>query len=431
MTSMNLISRSYRAPIFLSCLCGTLSAGCLGPDAILGTNASGGAGPSAGTGGAGGVVSAAPSTGGTPGVGGSSNDCNGVYGNGCALQQVAYPAANMLLVIDESGSMNNYTTSSGNQSKWSEMKTALNAALVPVQNSINFGLELFPYDPAGPIDGTATDPSTYCQVPQGSAAIAVAINTDASSRAGNLQRILDTVNSAVPAGGTPTAAALDQAYVYFTQGNGANLVGSKWILLATDGGPNCNASLACTADTCTQNLDNLCAAAAINCCANNPDACLDDQSVVTKISALAAIGINTFVVGLPGSEAYAATLNVFAQAGNVPNPNGASGEAYYGVSASNSLAGLEEALTAITSLRVVSCDIPLATTPPDPNNVSVFIDCTAIPKLAADASSDAGWFVDYSVSPAHLVFVGQTCGNIQTSGAQRIDIIGGCPGNAP
>src|SRR5437868_2299358 len=80
------------------------------------------------------------------------------------------------------------------------------------------------------------------------------------------------------AGGTPTAHALQLASEYFTTGSGKNLAGDKYVLLATDGGPNGNA-LTCDAMTCTTNLDvgkfttNYCDA---NIVPDGPKLCLDE-----------------------------------------------------------------------------------------------------------------------------------------------------------
>src|SRR6185295_5901965 len=70
-------------------------------------------------------------------------------------------------------------------------------------------------------------------------------------------KIVAALGATSPGGGTPTAAALARAYDYYTTGAGAGLDGDKYVLLATDGGPNCNAALNCDADPshCTINIE--------------------------------------------------------------------------------------------------------------------------------------------------------------------------------
>ncbi len=245
--------------------------------------------------------------------------------------------------------------------------------------------------------------------------------------------ILDILNDTVPAGGTPTATAFDQAYDYFTQGKGKELTGTKWILLATDGGPNCNFSLSCDVSRCTQNIDCKCAGgcdAGLNCCQGDYGyVCLDDTATTVAIAKLAAAGINTFVVGIPGSEAYAASLNSFANAGKMPNLHGTSGKSHYAVSSTASLDDLKQAFGEITQQLTATCDIPLSHTPSVADKINVAIGCSLQPQVPVGTATDAGvngYYIDYNQSPAHLVLVGAACDDVMTNGARQVDIIAGC-----
>src|SRR5260221_473533 len=119
---------------------------------------------------------------------------------------------------------------------------------------------------------------------------------------------IDAVLKDPTTGFTPTAAALDLALTYFTTGAGASLTGDKYVLLATDGGPNCNSSLtpACGYSTCTVNLDNQCGAdgRTTNCCAvsivGSTVLCLDAAATTAKITALRTAGVKPVAVGIPG-----------------------------------------------------------------------------------------------------------------------------------
>lgn len=363
--------------------------------------------------------------------------CNGILsGQPCGQTQVQADlrTVNMLLVLDESGSMNDKASTSDAQNKWGIMKTALANALTPVQNDINFGLLLFPYEPNGVVD--TTNIITSCNVPNDAAAISVPI----AAGPNNLAAILGVVGRQTPAGSTPTGKALQQAYNYFATGDGKNLPGTKWVLLATDGGPNCNPALTCAYPTCTQNLDLQCAdkqpTTTFNCCdpaaTGQPNAnmiCLDDLAATSQIANLALIGVKTFVVGLPGSEPYANALNNFAIAGKVPNTGGAANEQYYAVSAASAPLDLTKAFANITTQLAKTCDLVLSWTPADRAKVSVAIDCAVQPSVPTGSAPDAGvdgYYIDYSLTPAHLKLVGAPCNRIMTQGANHVDVIIGC-----
>lgn len=409
----------------------------------------GGAGGAGGMGGTAGRTSTAPATGGkvaasstggaATSVGGStgvnsSSYCNGILaGKSCSQTslQANVRTVNMLIVLDESGSMNDALTTGG-ATKWAIMQNALNSALSTptVEQNINFGLLLFPYLAAGITANSS--PSDSCNVPSDSTAVSVPITAGATG----LQNVLDKIAGQSPGGGTPTAAALTQAYNYFTNGDGRNLTGSKWVLLATDGGPNCNFGLTCTAATCTQNMDGLCGngpTTTVNCCASpNGYICLDDAAATSEITALNLASINTFVVGVPGSQPYAAVLNSFAKAGGVANTAAGATEEYYeisGTSAAQAEADLIAAFGTITTQLVKTCDIQLARTPLDNTQVNVAIDCALQQPVPVNSPADAGvngFYIDNTKEPAHLILVGAPCNNILTNGALRVDVIEGC-----
>lgn len=402
------------------------------------TRATGGKAPTDTSAGDTGGVYIRPATGGA-----SSFDpetyCNGIFkGKTCSSTQVSADirVVNMLLVLDESGSMND-APAAGAASKWSIMSQALTTALTKVEDDINFGLLLYPYKDGG-IHGDSM--SELCAIPDtGATAVNIPIGAGGSGVA-TVQQILDKVNSQTPAGGTPTATALKRALDYFVNGDGKFLSGSRWVLLATDGGPNCNPVLSCPKETCTQNMDCKCGSGCtttVNCCeasgANNYGyICLDTDATTGAIRDLAAIGVKTFVIGIPGSEAYASSLNQFADAGKMPN-TGANGERFYPVSAASALTDLTQAFETITSKLVTSCDIELSETPKvSVDKINVAIDCELQTPLQSGVSPDAsgadGFYIDdsYSPNPAHLKLVGTPCSRLSTTGANKVDVIVGC-----
>jgi hypothetical protein len=338
---------------------------------------------------------------------------------------VATPhTVNILLVIDESGSMadkpGGFTVD-----KWSALKTAVGGALSAVKNDIAFGLELFPYpaDPKKPIGldcGGATGPSC-CEMPA-----APGINIPVEPGATSVPKILSAIDTTSPGGGTPTALALARALEYFQSGGGANLEGDRYVLLATDGGPNCNDALTCGAAQCTTNLDGQCSlAAGGNCCdeafggAEAKSRCLDDGATKTQIDALRALGVKTFVVGIPGTEGYQSSLDSFAQAGGEENPSAP--PKYFAVTAAGGVASLAAVLASITQSLVTTCSLALTSDPEKHDWLNVYVDDKLVPKGAE------GWHLDEAMTPPTVVLDGATCAKVKAEGAERVQVIYGCP----
>jgi hypothetical protein len=353
---------------------------------------------------------------GEPPVTSSPSDCESIAGlDQCGVTSVeaTFSAANVLLVIDKSSSMDDQPEGF-ELKKWDALKAALEPALTAVEAEINFGLLLYPFGRKSEIPLDCFE--GCCEVPTGSAAIEVGIEPGSSGAV----QVMNALDATTPGGGTPTAAALDAALVYFTTGDGRDLKGDRFVLLATDGGPNCGATDAtCAADRCTPNLDGACPAEQGNCCLGEGLYCLDDVAVVQKIQALADAGVPTFVIGIPGTESYADYLNAFAVAGGVPSPS--TPPAYYAVSAEGGVEGLTRTFTDITTHLVRSCEIDLGRGAPDKRLVNVAVDCDVIP-----FEDGAGWDIR-SDAPTRLVLAGDACQRVEREGARRIDVVYGCP----
>jgi hypothetical protein len=372
-------------------------------------------GGSSGTGGSrsGGTAGSGASQGGDGGE--ASDACNTLAGlgecGGTRLEATLAPV-NLLLVVDQSGSMTDQPEGFS-LDKWSAMKQALDAAVASAPESVRFGLLTYPSGGRVlqiPLD---CEGELCCAVPEGSDAINVGVGPDSADAIG--AALADTS----PGGGTPTAAALEQALAYFTQGEGLSLDGERYVLLATDGGPNCNADLSCDASSCTPNLDDTPQCAGVNCCEGAGQFCLDDEAVVTAIEALRAEGISTFVVGIPGTENYTPSLDAFARAGGVFR-TGADHD-YFAVSAASGVSGLTSVLKSITTELVRSCEIALTDPPAQPSLVNVAIDCKVLPK-----EGESGWEYDTPEAPTSLIIGGPACDDIKVYGARRVDVVYGC-----
>jgi hypothetical protein len=158
-------------------------------------------------------------------------------------------------------------------------------------------------------------------------------------------------------------------------------------------------------------------------------ACLDDTSVVDQITALSDAGIQTFVVGIPGTEAYATYLDQFAIAGGRPNPAGPT--QYYAVDTAGGVEGLTDVFSSITTQLINSCDVQLSRVPPDLEKVNVAIDCEVINKARYEDSGaepvTGDWDLDEGTSPPTVRLLGGLCNFITQQGVQRVDVIFGCP----
>jgi hypothetical protein len=376
---------------------------------------SGGSGSSGGTSSDPGINLGSSGDSGLPGAGGV--DQPGAAGAGCGSTKVAAdpPIVNVLLVVDKSFSMTG-TPTGFTTDKWSALRGALAATFEQTQDRVSYGLDLYPFS-----GETGKAVSDTCEMPKGDA---VVVPVQAGAKAAPL--ILAALDDNPPDGDTPTAAALARALNYYTKGAGKTLKGDKFVLLATDGGPNCDAKATCDAATCTVNMDGKCPLAPASCCdvSGGATSCLDEDGSVAGVKALAAAGIKTFVVGIPGTEAYADTLNALAAESGVDNPDAPPD--YFAVSAKSGAVGLTNTLTKITAGLITSCRLVLEETPPAPNDVYVVIDGVEIERGGAD-----GWVYDNAVSPPAIVIQGATCDALERDGAEYINVTYGCPDFRP
>jgi hypothetical protein len=323
----------------------------------------------------------------------------------------------VLLVVDKSSSMSE--TGEFAEGRWKTLGSALESALEATSTRISYGLELFPF-----ADDPEATPAT-CETPAGlEVLVPIVLGEDQTGA------IASTLAAHAPAGGTPTADALARALDYFADGDGRELSGQRYVLLATDGGPNCNADLTCEKESCTINRENEGAEAACggNCCDADldplgPTNCIDDERTVARVEALAEAGIKTIVVGIPGTDFFADTLDAVAEAGGAPDPDGP--RSYYRVTGADGADGLTETLTRITTGLITTCRLQLTSTPADPDYeglLNVEIDGQEVPQ-----AGDDGWSVDRTTTPPTVVLAGETCEYLETQGAERVSITYGCP----
>jgi hypothetical protein len=291
--------------------------------------------------------------------------------------------ADVLLVLDRSGSMNNDigqecqctgSTGSGGvdpcsdpttcKDRWTTLCSAV-AATVSSTPDIHWGLKLY-----------TTPNSRSCDV---SSQVEVPIAANAGSQ------IESAIQSTKPENNTPTAAAIIAATAYLKTVNDPN---NKVILLATDGQPNCKSG---SRDSSTPDVD----------------------GTIAAIQAARQAGFLVYVVGIGPSVG---NLNSFADAGGTTQ--------YYPATSPTQLA----AALASISTTVASCTFTLATKPPDVNNVAVYLDKAIVQQDPASAPAN-GW--SFGANSQAIQLNGSTCERIKSGQASVVQVLFGCPGQLP
>ncbi len=180
--------------------------------------------------------------------------------------------------------------------------------------------------------------------------------------------VLDRVNATGPGGRTPTAAALNTALRFFRTHPDPSHV--RAVVLATDGAPNCNASLDANRCACTNG-----AGLPFGMCFMDATLCLDDVETITAIESLAAEAVPTYVVGIDGDPdpALSAVLTRMARAGERPNPLDAM-RAYYSVRRPEDLSAAFDRIQA----SIISCTLAFEGVLPSDRPTQVSIDGTPV-----------------------------------------------------
>jgi hypothetical protein len=299
---------------------------------------------------------------------------------GCLTEQpsVTYEPPQIVLTLDRSGSMfysssfydhdNNGATP--NVSRWNGLHIAVTNILSQYQSQIEFGVEQFP-----------TSTSSSCSV-TGAIDVPVSLN--------NMPSILSTIPTATASedGGTPGATAVANTLNYL---NGLPGTAPKAQIYFSDGQITCSESAATAANTLSNGFNNN--------------------------------GIPTYVVGInANSGTLQSELNSLANAGGVPQPG--SPQYFDG----QDTQALEDAMDQIIS-GVVTCDIALSITPPEPDNIDVQVQGSQYSRLDStaagfDCAGTDGWY--YTNEPActgtpfsclSITLCGQACDDFKAMSA--------------
>ena len=232
-----------------------------------------------------------------------------------------------------------------------------------VTGSAQWGLSVFPHTPANTCSAGTVD-------------VAVAANTTQA-----ILTKLGGMTDATIGGNTPTQSTL-QAMLGSASGL-ADATRPNYVLLMTDGQPNCGG---------------------------------DAKAVATTIGQLygQATSVRTFVVGIgDGAATDPAALNSWADAGHTAR---AGATKYYQV---NTVNDLQQAFADIVN-GVASCTYSLTMKPADASLVVGYLNGAAVPSDPANGTT-------YDPKSNTLQFNGTSCDAIKNGGATNVDVIYGCP----
>ena len=247
-------------------------------------------------------------------------------------------APNILIVLDRSLSMK---PDDGSVNRWDPSVAAIKTITSNLQARVAFGLMTFSGDGGG--GGRGGGGNLSCGAGR--------VNVDIEENtAGAIAQALDRIQ---PAGATPTAVTMQAAddYLRNYQGGPDDRPAPTYVLLVTDGAPNC-----------TNGIPPMGNASAVG---SQEPAQVD--TTVAVIEQMAGRGFKTYVLGYDTQTdaALKAALDQMAQAGGT----GASAH-----SAIEDEAGLVEEFRSIIGMAAVGCTFSLKTPPSDPNFVRVELD---------------------------------------------------------
>jgi hypothetical protein len=300
-------------------------------------------------------------------------------GNNCGVQNfqlIQGATPDLLIIQDKSGSMSddaNDMPLSGQKnpsSKWMQMVTALEQ-VVQTETSIHWGLMMFSNDN---MCGAPTQP-------------------DVAPAAGTAAAIKTALDGAGPGGATPTTASINNAVSWYQSGKGPDGTGTpQYLLLATDGEPNCGGG-------------------------GGFGGGADDPAAIQAVANALTAGYHTFVVGIGGNTGADSTLSSMAMSGGEPNTT-AGQKPYYSVSSTSDLVTVLNTIAG----QIVSCSYTLMMAPTDPSLVSIDGNGNQIPR---DTSHMNGW--DFGPGNLSINFYGPACMQLQQGVITQINAVFGCP----
>lgn len=315
--------------------------------------------------------------------------------------------AQVIFAIDRSNSMDDTIDGQHRDpgdprpSRWDILGTTLGTVLADADPLLEIGAKFFP---AVQIEGRDTTPEEACSVDPG---------IDIPPARSNVPALLAVFARTGPGGGTPTASALGEVQAFFERRPAFGV--PRFVVLATDGGPNCNPDTGVPPDRC------VCTGPPPTCNDSpmfGPYNCLDEGSTLPVIEGIfTTFEAPVYVIGLddPMRPDLADVLDRMAVAGG--RPRDIPGERrFYSVRRTEDLRG---ALTAITE-SIARCVFNVSPTPRPDATVEVRIDDVLV---ARDGTRTEGW--DFtSPDRSELTLFGGACARVTaTDGTVTAEIL--------
>jgi hypothetical protein len=294
---------------------------------------------------------------------------------GCLDLALLTKAPNLYFILDRSGSMND-------SNKWNTIRYAISEMMADLGPRANFGAAVFP---------APGDTANTCAA--GVEVASVRPGDMPAGRRGPTNQYLLEATDIPAAGGTPTAATIASLTPRL-----ASFHDRTYAIVATDGGPNCDAEIQCTTADCQVNIESTAPGCTpdgpLNCCGAaeyGPLSCLDGAATVDAIRALRARGVDTYVMGVPGSGPYAALSS--------------DQSAFYG------------ALSKIAAQATGTCVLPLGQPPTDPALLNVYLGGVVVPEAGPNGWTYAG---------ASVTLLGTSCAEVLGGDVLDVRVVEGC-----
>ncbi len=296
--------------------------------------------------------------------------------------------ADLLLVLDRSSSMGEAMDSAKNcaagsttcSQRWATIISSLGKVLTSSSSDLNWGLKFF----SSPTGGTAATGGRGGMPGLTSGNCTVTDGVEVPVGPGNSDKIQSQITAAGNAGYTPTRAAIDAAIAYLNTVNDGN---NKFILLATDGEPNCPAGQGSFS-------------------ANS-----DLDATLTAVQNAVTAGYKVYVIGV-GTET--GNLTGLAQAGGT--------DKFYSALTPDDLTA---ALSSIVSTVAAGCTYELPSQPVAPDAVGVYVDKSQIPESDTD-----GW--SYAPGSSTTINIhGSTCDDLKSGKKTQVEIFLPCKASEP
>lgn len=333
--------------------------------------------------------------------------CGGDFCGDTFLHERRNPP-NLYFLIDRSGSMREIPDGS-HYTKFHMARNVITDVLGAIGHRVRYGIAIYPKDTEEGVCSTSEE--VLAPVLGAPPSCTGQVDPELSHRL--------TALGIDPAGTTPTSAAVSALVPELSE-----LAGKTYLVLLTDGAPNCNLDASCDADECMLNLqastlgDERCTGS-VNCCdpARFGDGaqgnCVDTAESVRQVARLADVGIPTYVIGLPGSALFADVLDRLAEAGGTARKGEAT--AYYDVSDQDEL---ETALYGIGTGLAIRCSIDLEEPPENPDRVNVYFDGNVV---AADPENGWSWDGD-----SRIEVNGDACDALKSGAVLDARAVYGC-----